>query len=139
MKRVGAGLLTGAVLLAFVSPLTCSAESENEADPDAGRAVLLDRDRGHCLLCHQVRQLDAPFQGNIGPDLSNVGDRLNAKALRERIMDPTRFNPDTAMPAYHKTEGLRQVMREHVGEPVLSAQELDDLVAYLQTLTHMGE
>ncbi|MEM7218052.1 MAG: sulfur oxidation c-type cytochrome SoxX [Pseudomonadota bacterium] len=108
-------------------------------DPEAGRAVFIDRERGHCLLCHQVQQLDAPFQGNIGPDLSNVGARLDARMLRDRVTDPTRFNPDTAMPAYHRSDGLNQVMTRYADQPVLDAQELDDLVAYLLTLTTSGE
>ena len=103
-------------------------------DPEAGRAVLVDRDLGHCLLCHQISQVDEPFQGDIGPPLSHVGDRLDAATLRARIADPTRLNPETVMPAYGRTEGLTQVASEYLHKPILDEQQLDDLVAFLLTL-----
>ena len=103
-------------------------------DAGNGRAVLLDRERGHCLLCHRVAQLDAEFQGSIGPPLSAVGSRLSAAEIRARVVDPTRINPDTIMPAYHRTEGLRQVADAFRGRPILTAQEIEDVVAFMRTL-----
>ncbi|MDP6951450.1 MAG: sulfur oxidation c-type cytochrome SoxX [Alphaproteobacteria bacterium] len=103
-------------------------------DPANGRTVFLDRERGHCLLCHRVASLDEPFQGDIGPDLSAVGERLSPAQMRLRIVDPTRLNPDTAMPAYHRTHDLHQVAEAYLGKPVLTAQEVEDVVAYLATL-----
>ena len=103
-------------------------------DPARGKAVFLDRDLGHCVLCHQVKSLDVPFQGNIGPDLSNVGLRLSRKVLLNKIIDPSLSNPETTMPAYHRTSGLTQVQGEFRDKPILSREEVDDLVAYLQTL-----
>ena len=108
-------------------------------DPEAGRAVLVDRDLGHCLLCHQITQLDEPFQGDIGPPLSQIGERLDAATLRARIADPTRLNPETVMPAYQRTEGFKQVAHEYRGRPILTPQLLDDLVAYLLTLKALKE
>lgn len=108
--------------------------TDRAGDPENGRAVLLDRDRGHCLLCHAVGSIDEPFQGNLGPDLSVVGDRLNAAQLRLRLVDSTQVNPDTIMPAYHRTHDLRQVGAAYVGRPVLEAQEIEDVIAYLATL-----
>ena len=122
-------LLTAGVASDLPGPLTDVA-----GDPARGRAIVLDRERGHCVLCHQVAQLDAPFQGNIGPPLDTVGERLGAAAMRQRIIDPTALNPNSAMPAYYRTEGLRQVATEWRGRPVLDAQEVEDVVAYLQTL-----
>ena len=75
-------------------------------DPIRGKAVFLDRELGHCVLCHQVSSLDVPFQGNIGPDLSNVGARLSREVLLEKVVDPTISNPETTMPAYHRTSDL---------------------------------
>lgn len=115
---------------AAMEPLT-----EQRGDPARGRAAVLDRERGHCLLCHRIDQLDEDFQGNIGPPLSRVGERLTAAELRARLVDPTRLNPATAMPAYHRTEGLRQVAETYRGEPILTAQEVEDVVAFLETLT----
>ncbi|MEM9623377.1 MAG: sulfur oxidation c-type cytochrome SoxX [Pseudomonadota bacterium] len=103
-------------------------------DPVRGQAVFLDRDLGHCVLCHQVSSLGVPFQGNIGPDLSNVGQRLSRKDLWDKIADPTVSNSESTMPAYHRTSDLRQVQPEYLGKPILSQAELNDLVAYLQTL-----
>jgi sulfur-oxidizing protein SoxX len=113
-----------------MEPLT-----DRPGDPERGRAVLLDRDRGHCLLCHAIDQVDEGFQGSIGPPLSDVGDRLGTGELRRRIVDPTRLNPATAMPAYFRTDGLRQVAAEYIGKPILTAQEVEDVVAFLATLS----
>ena len=103
-------------------------------DPDRGREVFLDRELGHCLLCHQVSQLDAPFQGNIGPDLSNIAERLPISAIRERIIDPTQLNPQTVMPAYGRTEDLLDVDERYLGKPILEPSQLEDLVAFVATL-----
>ena len=113
--------------------LLCAASAE-AGDPVRGKAVFLDRDLGHCVLCHQVSSLDVPFQGNIGPDLSDVGSRLPREALLEKIADPTLSNSETTMPAYHRTSDLRQVQPEYLNRPILSREDLNDLVAYLQTL-----
>lgn len=99
-----------------------------------GQAIFLDRERGHCLLCHQARQIDEPFQGTIGTDLSDVGSRLNAEQLRARIADPTLLNPDTVMPAYHRTRDLQQVANEYQNLPILTTHELDSLVIFVQSL-----
>ena len=103
-------------------------------DAANGRAVVLDRERGHCLLCHQVAQLDAEFQGNIGPPLSTVGNRLSAAEIRARVVDPSRINPETVMPAYHRSSGLLQVANAFRDRPILSAQEVEDVVAFMGTL-----
>jgi sulfur-oxidizing protein SoxX len=96
-----------------------------------GQEVFNHRDKGHCLLCHQLSSNPETFQGTIGPPLDNIGDRLTAAQLRYRIVDSSRLNPVTRMPAYFKTEGLHQVAAEFVGQPVLNAQQVEDLVAYL--------
>lgn len=124
-------LLAGcAIPVAGMEPLT-----DRPGNPERGRAVIVDRDRGHCLLCHAIEQVDERFQGNIGPPLSGVGDRLDAGQLRARIVDPTRLNPGTAMPAYFRSEGLQQVAKEYAGKPILTAQEVEDVVAFLTTLS----
>lgn len=99
-----------------------------------GKAVFIDRERGHCLLCHQVKQISESFQGNLGPDLSNIGARLGPDELYKRIADPTEQNPNTPMPAYFRTYGLTQVAQAYLNQPVLSAEEMQDLVAFLLTL-----
>lgn len=109
--------------------------AEVAADAAAGRAVFLDRERGHCLLCHRLASLDAPSQGNLGPDLSAIGARLTAAQLRLRLVDAERVNGATAMPSYHRLHGLRQVHPDFAGEPVLTAAEVEHLLAFLLTLT----
>lgn len=109
--------------------------TETPGNAQNGRLVFLDRDRGHCLLCHRVASLGAEFQGNIGPDLSRVGERLRAAQLRLRLVDSTILNPATVMPAYFRTEDLQQVSENYRGKPVLSAQEVEDVLTYLMTLT----
>lgn len=123
------GLLLLCTHTQAAEPLT-----EIPGDAESGRTVFLDRDTGHCLLCHQVEQVDESFQGNLGPDLSDAGSRLSTAELRERIIDPTRLNPETVMPTYYRTSGLRQVGTAYVGRPILNAQQIEDVVAFISTL-----
>jgi len=133
-------LLISSSLIIIAGIAASAAEPDHTAgDPDRGREVFLDRDLGHCLLCHQVAQLDAPFQGNIGPDLSSVGDRLPAATIRERIADPTTLNPETVMPAYARTDNLIDVDERYLGKPILDARQLEDLVAFVASLKQFSE
>jgi sulfur-oxidizing protein SoxX len=109
-------------------PLTAAA-----GDPVRGREVLMGRD-GNCLLCHAVPQTGARFMGDLGPPLSGVGSRLSAGQLRLRLVDMKRLNPQTIMPSYFRTEGLVQVAEPYRGKPVLTAQQIEDVVAYLRSL-----
>ena len=99
-----------------------------------GLEIFTRRELGHCVLCHRVSGLDTPFQGNAGPDLTSVGTRLDAGQVRLRIVDYQRVVPGALMPSYHRTHGLYQVAEEYRGEPILSAQQVEDLVAYLSSL-----
>jgi len=72
--------------------------------------------------------------GDLAPDLSGVGARLSAAQIRLRIVDSSRVNPDTVMPAYFKTEGLQRVAPAFRGKTVLTAQQIEDVVAFLATL-----
>ena len=98
-----------------------------------GRQIVIGRD-GNCLLCHAIPETGERFMGNVGPPLSGVAMRLNAGQLRLRVVDPTRINPDAVMPAYHRVDRLDQVVEPFRGKPVLSAQQIEDVVAYLLTL-----
>jgi sulfur-oxidizing protein SoxX len=104
------------------------------ADPLTGRAIFVARDAGHCVLCHRVSDLNAPFQGNLGPELDGVGARLTAGQIRYRIVDASRLNPATIMPPYYRSEGLVQVASGYRGATVLSAADVDHLVAWLASL-----
>lgn len=95
---------------------------------------MLDRETGNCLICHRVPEPGEAFQGEIGPDLRGVGSRLDAGQIRLRVIDMSRLNPSTVMPPYYRTEGLTRVMAKYRGKPVLDAQEVEDVVAYLASL-----
>ncbi|MES2264519.1 MAG: sulfur oxidation c-type cytochrome SoxX [Pseudomonadota bacterium] len=103
-------------------------------DPVRGRAIVASRQVGLCLLCHAAPIPEEAFQGNLAPDLAGAGDRSSAAQLRQRLVDPASLNPDTIMPAYYKTEGLQRVSAAQQGKTILSAQQIEDVVAYLQTL-----
>ena len=104
-----------------------------QGDPARGREVVMGRD-GNCLLCHAIPETGARFMGDLGPPLSGVGKRLNDAQLRLRLVDPQRLNPDSIMPAYARTDGLTQVGKAWLGKPILTAQQIEDTVAYLATL-----
>lgn len=99
--------------------------------PEMGREIFVSRDAGHCVLCHVIDGLDAPFQGDVGPDLTGIGTRLTPAQIRLRIADPSRVWPDTIMPSYYRVRRLNQVDPDFVGSPILSAQDIEHLVAYL--------
>jgi sulfur-oxidizing protein SoxX len=145
MKRV-AGALALALLAAPVSgaePLRRyevrgdaipSSLTGRPGDPERGRDIVGDRRRGLCLLCHTGPFPDAHLQGGLAPDLRGAGARLTEGQLRLRIVDMKVLNPASLMPAYYKTEGLQRVGPAWRGRPVLSAEEIEDVVAYLVTL-----
>lgn len=100
-------------------------------DMENGKAVFAARDGGHCILCHVHADVEAPFQGNVGPDLTFVGTRLTPAQLRLRIVDYDAVKPGTTMPSYYRTHNLNQVAEEHTGQVILSAREIEDIVAFL--------
>ena len=102
-------------------------------DAGRGKQVVVSRD-SNCLLCHAVPDSGARFMGNIGPSLDGVGSQLNEGQLRLRIVDSARLNRDTIMPSYYRVDGLNQVGEAWRGKPVLTAQQVEDTVAYLLTL-----
>ena len=114
---------------AIPSPLNALA-----GDPERGRKLVLDRENGNCLICHQVPVASEPNQGDIGPPLAGVGARLTPGQLRLRLVDESRLNPATLMPPYHRLDGLVRVAARYRTKPVFSAQEIEDVVAWLATL-----
>jgi sulfur-oxidizing protein SoxX len=103
-------------------------------DAARGRAIVVDRQLGLCLLCHSGPFPEARFQGNLAPDLRGAGARLSAGELRLRLVDGRRLNPDTIMPSYYRTDGLTRVARPFAGKPLLDAAQIEDVVAFLTTL-----
>jgi len=103
-------------------------------DAARGKAIVLDRHVGLCLLCHSGPFPEERFQGDLGPNFAGVGARLSEGQIRLRIVDASRVNPKTIMPAYFRTEGLTRVAPSQRGKTVLSAQQIEDVVAFLVTL-----
>jgi len=99
-----------------------------------GEIIFAAREGGHCVLCHQIESLTAEFQGNVGPDLTYVGSRLTPAQMRLRIVDYDRVIPGTTMPSYYRTDNLHQLGQDYIGETLLSARDIEDIIAYLQTL-----
>jgi L-cysteine S-thiosulfotransferase len=103
-------------------------------DPLRGKAIVASRQTGLCLLCHSAPLPEEKFQGTIGPDLKGVASRNTEGQLRLRIVDPRRFNPATIMPAYYRRDGLTRVAPAFRGKTVLTAEQIEDVVAFLMTL-----
>ena len=101
-------------------------------DAARGREVFVSREAGHCVICHAAPGIEVA--GNVGPSLAGVGSRLDTAQIRLRVADITRVVPEATMPAFHRTENLRNVAAVHQGKPVLSARQVEDVVAWLSTL-----
>jgi L-cysteine S-thiosulfotransferase len=105
-------------------------------DPKTGAQVAVERHLGNCLSCHEVAALRSEeFHGEVGPSLDGVGSRWDAAALRMIIVNPKEvFGAATAMPAFYRIDGLNRVRPEFAGKPILTAQQVEDVVAFLATL-----
>jgi sulfur-oxidizing protein SoxX len=102
-------------------------------DPARGRAIVVKRE-ATCLLCHSGPFPEQRFQGDLSPDLTGVGSRWSAGELRLRLVDATYLNPTTIMPSYYRVDHLHRVARNLRDKPVLTAEEIEDVVAFLTTL-----
>ncbi len=144
-----AAMWTGKALLMLCLPALASAQiSQYQVVGDAipasltgapgdaakGRSIVANRQVGLCLLCHSGPLPEERFQGNLAPSLAGAGNRWSKGQLRLRLTDSRRLNPETIMPAYYRTEGLMQVAKNLQGQPLLAAQQIEDVLAYLMTL-----
>jgi len=137
-----AALLAAAIVVAApeLRPYTIFGDAIPESltgaagDPARGRAVILDRRLGACLLCHAGQFPEEKFQGTLAPDLSGAGLRWSEGQLRLRLVDATRLDPQTIMPAYYRVDGLIRVDERWRGKPILTAEQIEDVVAFLSTL-----
>jgi sulfur-oxidizing protein SoxX len=102
-------------------------------DATRGRALVLNR-TSTCILCHSGPFPAEKFQGDLAPDLTGSGGRWSEGQLRLRIVDASRLNPATIMPSYYRIDGLTRVGPAWRGKPILSAEQIEDIVAYLATL-----
>ncbi len=103
-------------------------------DPARGRAIVGNRQVGLCLLCHSGPFPEEKFQGTLAPSLKGAGARWSEGQLRLRIVDSSRLYPGTMMPSYYRVEGLTRIAPAFASKPVLTAEQIEDVVAYLVTL-----
>jgi sulfur-oxidizing protein SoxX len=102
-------------------------------DAARGRALVLER-TSTCILCHSGPFPEATFQGDLAPSLAGAGSRWSEGQLRLRLVDASRLNPATIMPSYYRVDGLLRVGPAWRGKPILSAEQIEDIVAYLASL-----
>jgi sulfur-oxidizing protein SoxX len=114
---------------AIPTPLTGT-----KGDPARGRQIVMTRQVGLCLLCHSGPFPEERFQGDLAPDLRGAGARWSEGQLRLRIVNAGKLNPDTIMPPYYVVDGLRRVAPQLQGKPLLTAEQIEDVVAFLATL-----
>ena len=132
--------MIGVVLALALLPYTVVGDAvptplvEAPGDPARGRAVVTSRQRGLCLLCHSGPFPEERFQGDLAPSLAGVGSRLSEGQIRLRLIDSRRLDPGSIMPSYYRTDGLERVGAAWRDKPVLSAEEIEDVVAFLATL-----
>jgi L-cysteine S-thiosulfotransferase len=116
-------------------PTALSAESGNA---ERGRAIVTSRQTGLCLLCHSGPFPEEPAQGNLSTHLAGAGSRWTEAQLRLRVADARRLNPSSLMPSFHPAQlpddNAARVGANWRGRPVLSAQQVEDVVAFLKTL-----
>jgi sulfur-oxidizing protein SoxX len=113
---------------AILEPLT-----KARGDAARGRALVVERS-STCILCHSGPFPEQKFQGDLAPDLSGSGTRSSEGQLRLRLVDASRLNAATIMPSYYRVNGLQRVGVPWRGKPILSAEQIEDIVAYLVTL-----
>lgn len=117
-----------------VVPASISSLTGKPGDPAAGKKVFLSRKLGNCLACHQVTALaDEPFHGEVGPSLDGVASRYKEGELRMQVVNAKVINPDTIMPGFFRVDGLHDVIKNFAGKPILTAEEVEDVVAYVKT------
>jgi sulfur-oxidizing protein SoxX len=102
-------------------------------DPQRGRAIVVNR-QNTCILCHSGPFAEEKFQGDLAPNLAGTGSRWSEGQLRLRLVDASRLNPATIMPSYYRLDGLQRVGKSWRDKPILSAAQIEDVVAYLVTL-----
>ncbi len=133
MSLIAALALSGLVVAGdgIPQPLTAT-----PGDAVRGRAIIVNRQQGLCLLCHNgpFAEVTVREQGNLASNLRGAGTRWSAAQLRLRVADARRLDPQGLMPSLHNTEGLQRVGAAWQGKPVLDAQQVEDVVAFLLTL-----
>ena len=106
-----------------------------QGNPSRGQQIVTRLDKGNCLACHSMPITREAFHGTIGPPLHGLASRRTEGQVRLHIVDQQKINPATIMPGFYKNpQELNLVLDEYYGKTFLSAQEVEDVVAYLMTL-----
>ncbi|MEO9902023.1 sulfur oxidation c-type cytochrome SoxX [Nisaea sp.] len=110
--------------------------TDKPGDPQKGRQWFMGRKLGNCLACHANSDLaDQPYHGEVGPPLDGVADRWSVTELRAIVINSKEaLSPETIMPGFYRDAGLNRVAKKFAGKTVLTAQQVEDVVAYLMTL-----
>lgn len=104
-------------------------------DPEQGRKIVADTHGGNCLACHRMPIPEEPLHGTVGPPLAGLAGRMSTGQLRLHVVDQRQFNPLTIMPGFYRDPRLaNRVADAFFGKTFLSAQQVEDVVAYLETL-----
>ena len=125
------GLLVGSGVIDDGVPIPLT---EQPGDVARGRDIAANRQIGMCPLCHQVPSNTDRFQGDIATSLVGAGSRWTLPQLRLRMVDSRRVNADSVMPSYYKVNGLTRVGTKWRNTPILDAQQVEDVVAWLASL-----
>lgn len=133
MRELALALLAAIAASALANDEMPASLTGAKGDPVRGRAIVASRQVGLCLLCHSGPFPEERFQGELAPDLRSAA-RLSEGQIRMRIVDPRKANPESIMPAYYRTEGLTRVAPAYRGRTIFSAEQVEDVVAYLLTL-----
>ena len=131
---LGALSFSGAFAQEIVAGMIDQPLTASPGDAQHGRAIVLSRQTGLCILCHSGPFPEERFQGNLAPDLAMSVGSLTASQLRARIVNASYFNPNTIMPSYFRADHLNRVASKFAGQTILKAQEIEDVVAFLLTL-----
>jgi sulfur-oxidizing protein SoxX len=139
---IAAGLVLGAsaAIAQELRPYVVSGDAIAQSltgtpgDAERGERIVTNRQVGLCLLCHSGPYPQERFQGTMAPDLKGAGSRWTEGQLRLRIVDAARANPQTIMPPYYRLDGLVRVAPAFRGKTILSAEQIEDVVAHLMTL-----
>jgi sulfur-oxidizing protein SoxX len=127
------GSLQGLRAYAVIGDAIPESLTGTPGDATRGRALVLDR-TSTCILCHSGPFPEQKFQGDLAPSLAGAGNRWSEGQLRLRLVDAPRLNPPTIMPSYYRVDGLVRVGPAWRGKPILSAEQIEDIVAYLASL-----
>lgn len=110
--------------------------SDQPGDPEKGREIFAARKLGNCLACHANKDLsDQLFHGTVGPAMDGVATRWEPAQLRAIVVNAKQvFGEQTVMPGFYTLDVGVKVAEKYQGKTILSAQQVEDVVAYLGTL-----